>query len=254
MRRTKLTEPARPRIRVRELAKEASLAPKDMLALLANLGEYAPNISAFVEYPTAERVRRHLGLQAPPPPPMPEVVRLAPRPAEASPPNRRTVSTGLTPPKPQPPRNNNPLMPEARRPRDDVPYRLTPREAEKRRRARPARHSSLTPPPAHAAFGTQDCSHTMADASWVVYGLTPLERTQWTEAGLRQTQARDAATLKAAGLTPADLARDLDGWTVLERLVRGEGAGSLARRITAAPPAGARPSPSASIGEDPPMR
>ena len=83
-----------------------------------------------------------------------------------------------------------------------------------------------------ADVGGGDASQAFEFEEWKLRGFSEVERDVWTSAGLRAGQARWAADLRDAGLTPSDLEVDLRGWKVIERLQRGEGAKAVARLLT----------------------
>lgn len=61
--------------------------------------------------------------------------------------------------------------------------------------------------------------------------FSPAEHDAWIDAGLRRGQAREAAILREAGLTAADLAKDVYGWSVAKRLRSGENVSEVARQL-----------------------
>jgi hypothetical protein len=69
--------------------------------------------------------------------------------------------------------------------------------------------------------------------SWKMFGFTEAERDVWIEHGLRPGQVKDAVSFRDAGLVPADLTRDVAGWTVLKRLRAGERPAEVVRLLRA---------------------
>ena len=77
---------------------------------------------------------------------------------------------------------------------------------------------------------SEDASDAMADASWVFYGFSEVERDAW-RVYLRSGQAKDAAILRAAGFAPDDLMVEVSGWTVAKRLRAGESPSEVMRLL-----------------------
>jgi hypothetical protein len=84
---------------------------------------------------------------------------------------------------------------------------------------------------AYAAGSRAEASFAFEFEEWKLRGFTDSERDVWVASGLRTSQAKTAASLREAGLLPVDLGADLSGWTVLERLQKGEGAQAVARLL-----------------------
>jgi hypothetical protein len=212
---TKLEETPRERLRVHELAKRVSRSNAEILALLVDLGEYAPHRNSMLEPPVVRSVYEALNLSPP--------GRPAPRSADVDAPR---LTTGLTPPIPQARRENHPLMGTAPRPRDkgsSTPLRRT------RPTSAPALFRSTADQLAQA-YGL-DVAEVWEHESWKMHQFTDVERDVWIAAGLRRGQAPVAAKLRDAGLTPADLGVVVSGWTVLDRLAKNEGAAAVARLL-----------------------
>ena len=66
---------------------------------------------------------------------------------------------------------------------------------------------------------------------WANMGLDSKDMQAWIEAGLGQQDFRIAAQCKAAGLTPNDLTRRVDGFSAGARLRGGESLTSVRLRI-----------------------
>lgn len=60
-----------------------------------------------------------------------------------------------------------------------------------------------------------------------------MEQDVWIAAGLSPNRAKVAAALRNVDLTPSDLGVNVNGWTVLQRVLRGEGAEGVARLLRA---------------------
>ena len=58
--------------------------------------------------------------------------------------------------------------------------------------------------------------------SWKIFNFAEAERDAWLPHGLRPGQVKGAARFRDAGLLPADLVKDIKGWTALKRLRDGE--------------------------------
>jgi hypothetical protein len=225
MRYLKLQKPPRERVRVRDLAKEVGLTSQDLVALLAKLGEHVKSPASMLESPVIRRIYGVLGVE-------PVVEMPPPASTEAS----RPQPSGLAPPTKKSGRENNPLMPVAARVRDKA-------DPERPRPASPA--PTISPPrpitwhsdsdeEAWARGAEPDASHAFEYEEWKLHGFTPTERDIWIAAGLRFGQAKRAFELRGAGLAPCDLQEQLHGWTVAERLRRGEGVAAVTRLLRAA--------------------
>lgn len=209
----KLEEAPRERLRVYEVAKRVGRSCAEILALLADLDEYAPHRNSMLEPPVVRRIYVALELTPPerPTPRSPDV--LTPRP-----------TSGLTPPKPRPRRDNNPLMGTISNRRGSESPPRAPRDG------RAAAHSRNAADGLAEAYGS-DVAPGWEYESWKLLGFTEVERDAWTAEGLRNGQAPFAATLRDAGLSPADLSVRVNGWTVLARLTNGEGATHVVRLL-----------------------
>jgi len=189
--------------------------------VLHELGEFVNSPASYVEAPVIRQLHARFGItyvaegrQGP------EARSLATDvPASAG---------GLGPPVKRPKRDNHPLMGQisARRGSDSS--------------ADSAKPSGASPPPfwgsrsleqRWADVGGGDASQAFEFEEWKLRGFSEVERDVWTSAGLRAGQARRAADLRDAGLTPSDLGVDLHGWKVIERLQQGEGAKAVARLL-----------------------
>jgi hypothetical protein len=218
MRYLKLQPSPRKRLRVRDLAKQVGISSGALMRLLSELKEYVPSAASYVEIPVVRKIYGALGLD------YEESDEVQPQVQVVQPP-----TAGLSPPRKRPKRNNNPLMPEPERPRDQVdPERRSSRH---NRAAEPKTREwhSRSADEEWAANTASDASHAFEFEEWKLRGFTEIERDVWIDAGLRMGQAKLAAELHAAGLTPSELQADLAGWNVLDRLRRGEGATAVAR-------------------------
>lgn len=217
MRYVKLVEPPRIRLRVRDIAKELDVPPQDILDVLHDLHEYVKNSASFVEVPVIRRVHEAFD------------VTYHPRPQVAQPvsPSTRQVPAGLGPPPKREKRDNHPLMGE-----------ISPRRSRQAQpNAQPVSGTSAVSWTGRKAdqqwaeLRGGDASHSFEFESWKLYGFSEVERDVWIEAGLRPGQAQHAAELHEAGLSSTDLRVVLHGWTVADRLLRGEGAKAVARML-----------------------
>lgn len=217
MRIVKLEEQPRQRLKVHELAKQVGLPSRRLIELLTALNEHVSSPHEYVEVPVIRRVHEELGVtyRSSTQPTVP--------PSQSSP-----TTSGLGPPRPRPKRANHPLMPLAERPRDRArqPVQGAPprRGIEWRSRRDEDEFAMAT---------RSDASPTFAFEEWKLRGFTEFDRDVWMAAGLRSGQARTAATLRDRGVLPADLGRDLSGWTLLQRLQKGEGAEAISRLFKA---------------------
>lgn len=67
-----------------------------------------------------------------------------------------------------------------------------------------------------------DASPTFEIESWKLFGFSETDRDLWIDAGLRPGQVNAAAKFAEAGFRPSDLALVVSGWTVRDRLRKGE--------------------------------
>ncbi len=220
MARIKLQDSSERRIKVRDLAKEIDETSAAVMAVMKEQGEYVSSIHSYIEPPVARRVREAFKItplkDGPPAPP--EV-----QPASTS-------SPGLSASLPRPRRDNYPMMNDGARRRD---FSWVPRPVPTKRRTSTDSFTTETPEPAadFAAATRSRPSHAFEHLEWKVHGIGEVEQLVWMSHGLAGSQARVAAECAAAGITPGQLGTDLDGWTIRERLSKGEGAATLARRL-----------------------
>lgn len=217
MRIVKLEDEPRQRLKVHQLAKQVGHSSRELTELLTALGEHVNSPHEYVEVPVIRRVHEELGV----------TYRASARPT-AAPFHPSPATSGLGPPKPRPKRENHPLMPVAERPRDRArqPVRGAPPRKGFEWRSRQDEDE-------FAMATRSDASPAFAFEEWKWRGFSDFERDVWMEAGLRSGQAKTAATLRDQGVLPLDLARDLSGWTLLQRLRKGEGAEAIARLFKA---------------------
>lgn len=226
MRLIKLQRPPRHRQRIRDVAKEVGVSSRQLLAELSEMGEYASSAASYIEAPVIRAVHDRLG-----------VAYVEPDKPE---PDRRSLATpatsGLEPPRPRERRENHPLMDEASRPRDravwDGPRRDTFTTTDSRGQAR-SRWAGRSVEQQWAQVSAGDAAAAFEFEEWKLRGFTDVERDVWMDAGIRAGQAKWAAELRDGGLRPADLQTDLNGWKVIERLQRGEGAAAVVRLLRA---------------------
>ena len=218
MRHIKLHEPPRARLRVRDIAKEIDVSAREVLAVLNDINEYVKNSASFVEAPIIRRVHEIFGVTDGPPPSPGWPDRL---PTPHSP-------TGLTPPPKRRKRDNHPLMGEISPRRDGNAHP----DSGSTESASTASWAGRKADQQWAELAGGDASHSFEFEGWKLYGFSEVERDVWIAAGLRPGQARHAAELRDAGLSSTDLSIDLNGWTVADRLQRGEGAVAVARTLT----------------------
>lgn len=230
-RHIKLQPVARPRVRVRDLAHEVAARPNDVLEFLRAVGEFVRSELSFVEEPVARSVRSHFG--------SPETEAISPRAvSQAATRGPETREGGLTAPARRRRSENNPFKGELSTfTRPSTPY--GPGDA-----APPAGEADAisyqtstarTDTGDYSAAGTYEPSETMKHLEWSLRGMSDTERDVWLAHGLSERHARVAAECTSAGLMPPDLARDVNGYSVLYRVIRGEPAHQVARLLRAAP-------------------
>lgn len=218
MRYLKLVRPPRERRRISELASELGVPATEIMGVLDNLGEFVRSASSYVEVPIIRQVHAAFNVeylsnpswrkgQSPPTPSQPQ---------------------GLTPPAKKPRRDNNPLMGTSDRPQDQLTI-AHPRGP--KQRFFPPEWQSRTTGQEWSLGGGVDSSPAFEFVEWKVRGFSEIDRDAWIAAGLRASQGRLAAELREAGLQPTDLATELYGWKVIDRLTRGEGATGVARML-----------------------
>ncbi|MSW63276.1 MAG: hypothetical protein F2825_00135 [Actinobacteria bacterium] len=215
MRHLKLQQPERPRIRVRDLAREVGMRDVELLSWLRTNGEWTKSVLSFLEDPVAAKVRRHFRQD--------QDVERAPVDDSARPNSPR--SPGLTPPRVRPARENNPFLGQLGA---SGPTRQVPRPAEP---SRPLEAWSVQDPVSdYSAAGSPPASETMAPFEWAVRGVEE-HKQAWLAHGLGPNDARLAAACQNAGLAPTDLALSVSGWTVLDRITHGEPPREVARLL-----------------------
>ncbi|HEY3408716.1 MAG TPA: hypothetical protein VGK53_11155 [Propionicimonas sp.] len=222
--RIKLMKPERRRVRVDELAKRLSVTSDELLTVLRDeLHEFVPHAQSYIEEPIFRRVINRYGQQ------QLGIEEVHQTPAEKW---REFSRPPACDPElaPCPPANNEKRFappPKLRR-RNNNPYIRSPSELGRDTKAT-APSQSASVPPSRQSDWDSGVSETMAPWSWTLYDFSVVERDCWMASGLRQDQAKVARDTRDAGLVPDDLGRDLDGWTVLERITHGEGAKAVAR-------------------------
>lgn len=77
----------------------------------------------------------------------------------------------------------------------------------------------------------QDASPAFEIESWKLFGFSETDRDLWIDAGLRPGQVKAAARFAEAGFRPSDLARVVSGWTVRDRLRKGEDPDAVLRLL-----------------------
>lgn len=216
MRHLKLQKPPRPRVRVRELARELEIPETELLAWLREHGEWVLHVQSFVEEPVAAKARSAFR-------PNDSTPSAPAAPAEASP-NRPQPLAGLTPPTVPLARDNNPFVGlQTFRPR-------TARLEGTSRGSEPVVTVGGPDLPDYSAAGSFRASEAMAPFEWAVRGVEEL-RQDWLDHGLGLRDARIAQACQEAGLRPSDLSADVSGWTVLDRITRGEAPAQVARLL-----------------------
>lgn len=216
MRQLKLQQPPRPRIRVRDLAREVGADDNDVLVWLRANGEWVKSVLSFVEQPVAQRVRLHFA-------PDNEQQRSSSPEEQADPPVRAPLQ-GLQPPTAPPARENNPFLGQlkafSRREAPRPPRNTSPETVWH------AEHET----PDYSAAGSFLASPAMAPFEWALRGVDDTKQA-WLDHGLTDRDARIAEACLAAGLQPNDLAVAVSGWTVLDRITRGEAPKEVARLL-----------------------
>jgi hypothetical protein len=214
VRHLKLQPPPRPRVRVRDLARELELADTELLTWLREHGEWVPHVLSYLEEPVAAKARAAL---------RPDLAATA-KPTQITPATSDPAPLkGLSPPTTPPTRENNPYLGQLQRfgPRPGRPRTL---------RAELVGDSGADPLPDYSAAGSFRASEAMAPFEWAVRGVED-QRQDWLEHGLGPRDARIAEACQEAGLQPADLPVDVAGWTVLDRITRGEPPREVARLL-----------------------
>lgn len=226
MRLIKLQRPPRHRQRIRDVAKEVGLSSRQLMSELSEMGEYASSAASYIEAPVIRAVHDRLGVVAYVEPDKPE-------------PDQRSIASsgtsGLEPPRPRERRENHPLVNEASRPRDRAVWdsqRRDPSAIESRELAQ-SRWVARSVEQQWAQLNAGDAAAAFEFEEWKLRGFADVERDVWMDAGIRSGQAKWAAELRDGGLRPVDLQTDLNGWTVIERLRRGEGAAAVVRLLRA---------------------
>lgn len=219
MRHLKLQQPPRPRVRVRELARALDILDTDLLTWLREHGEWVPHVQSFVEEPVAERARAAFR-----PATDAEAAATGGRRATADPPAPKPLR-GLTPPTPHPVRENNPFLGDLNRFRP----RATPSRGTAKRQD-PLSSSGSPTLPDYSAAGAFRASEAMAPFEWAIRGVED-QKQEWLNHGLGPRDARVAQACQDARLHPADLSVSVSGWTVLDRITRGEAPRQVARLL-----------------------
>jgi hypothetical protein len=182
---------------VRELAKDLGVSAERILTILSEIGEFVTSPSAFVEEPVVAKVYEQCGAA---------YTSQGPKPVPGW--DKHGSGCRVGPP---------------------APPRQTPSSQARRQ------HSAMKETDRWAAGLGQDASDAFAYQSWKLFGFSDVERDIWIAAGLRPGQVKTAAGLRDSGLQPSDLQKDVNGWTVLERVTHGEGARAVARLLRSAP-------------------
>lgn len=190
-------------MRVYEAAKELGCTAAVALQGLKDIGEYVRSAQSMIEVPVLDNLAEHLGLERNTEP-------------EVSSATAEPKSSGLRPPECQVRRDNNPVKPGCPSSKSATTSAVwtSDRQSEDQQ-FMDATHSGASPSFAHV--------------EWKMRGFTDVERDVWLAAGLRSYDARAASVLRDGGLRPVDLTADVNGWTVLERIRKGEGAGAVVR-------------------------
>lgn len=188
-----------------------------VLEFVRSTGEYVKSHLSYLERPMIEKVRRHFPVSEP-----------QPKPEEAAAAAQDQRPAGLTPPPPREFTENNPykgvLAVFTKRPP------LSPWPSSWRRQA--ANYRSATPrddPGDYSPAGAYEASESMKDHEWRIRGVSDAERDVWLAHGLASQQARIAAGCQEAGIRPADLTKDVNGFTVFHRITHGEPPDQVAR-------------------------
>lgn len=221
MRNTKLQQPPRGRQRVREVARDVELPVSGLLEMLSEIGEFVKSGASFIETPVIRRVHALCGIEY-------SGGDLSSRPMETTDNVPARPSLGLAPPGKRRRRDNHPLMGDVSPRRD-----FDSDEATHATGSQVPAWRNRTIQQQWADLSVGDASHAFEFEEWKLRGFSDVERDVWLSAGLRAGQARWAAELRDAGLSPSDLSFTLHGWPVVERLQRGEGARAVARMFRA---------------------
>ncbi len=209
MHRTKLVPPPRRRWKVSEAARELGLAVGDVMAGLREIGEYATGPRDLIEEPVFVRLAALFGVTT-------STTDEEVDPIGSEAPQAGERGPGLTRPPPLPRRDNNPYREPEPRPRDVQQV------------SHGARHSENTVEDYRSVGQRRGPRTAFEEHEWALRAFSEPEKDVWLAAGLKETQAKLAEALRAAGLRPHELAQDLDGWTVLDRVNLGEDAQAVA--------------------------
>jgi len=206
----KLQQPERPRVRVRDLARDIGIHYSQVLEFLRASGEFVRSELSFLEAPSVRRVREHFDV----PDPADRAVEES-RSPKVQPPTGR----GLGAPASRARRENNPFIGSLSTftaPPVMSPWPNTP----------PPR---LAPDGDYSAAGAFEPAESWKDLEWAIRGLSEVDRDGWLAHGLEPRHARVAAACKAANMLPADLSNEVYGWTVLYRVTHGENPSEVRR-------------------------
>lgn len=216
----KLQAPPRQRLRVHEIATQVGVTNQALKEVLRELGEYAASVNSYVEVPVIRQVHERFGVTYDAQPQT--------RPQAQPPP-----LFGLTPPSPRAHRDNNPYVQTAKRARDvAIEHQQDLWDDPLRWRDRPqVEQPAMSEEQQWSSGAGRGASPTFEFLEWKMRGLSEVERDVWVAAGLPTNRASVAAEVRDAGLTPADLATTVEGWTLLEWIGRGASGISVARLL-----------------------
>lgn len=192
-------------MRVRELARQVELKPNDLMVLLKDLGEHVRTHNSYIEVPVVRRVHEALDVEYHEDRPRPKRVPQPP------------LSSGLTPPRLMRRRENNPFVQLGRRTEEWYGERT----ARGRLKAKAASWDALSEDQKWAAGAGRGSAAAFEHQEWKLYGFSETDRDVWTEAGMPVNRAKTASELRDAGVRPTDLAKSIEGWTVVKHIQRG---------------------------------
>lgn len=192
--RVKLQEPDRSRRSARQVAKQHGIPVADVMDALRLMNEFVRHEASPLEPPVVRQLLQRLGINEP--------GNVQPTgPPENAP--ARDTSSGLTPPRRQAKRRNDPFIGYVGR-----GGRVEARPETSRDHVPAGAYTSQAPPREVDTFAAAldlQPSEALAPFAWGVRGINDAEREVWKAQGLTDAHAKIAAQCREAGLRPQDL-------------------------------------------------